>query len=231
MNEIPVRLVKVYKIYLLGSVEVVGLRNVNLEIERGEFVAIKGSSGSGKTTLLNIIGGIDRPTSGSVYIEGVNTVYLNEQELARMRAEKIGFVFQFFNLINCLTALENVMLPMTFTRHNGINKRKRARELLELVGLGDRINHKPYELSGGQRQRVAIARALANNPAIILADEPTGNLDSKSGMEIINLMKKLNREQKQTFLIVTHDPKVASAADRIIEMLDGKIIRDSKFDN
>ncbi len=229
MSRPAVELRKVYKVYLLGKVKVVALRNINLKIMPGEFVAIMGVSGSGKTTLLNIIGGIDRPTYGDVLIDGVNTIYLSEDELASLRAKKIGFVFQFFNLIPVLNALENVMLPMSF--NGGLSKaemRARAKMLLNLVGLGDRLYHKPTELSGGQSQRVAIARALANNPAIVLADEPTGNLDSKSGKEIMNLMKKLNKERGQTFIVVTHDLEVASYAERIIRVRDGRIIEDKR---
>ena len=229
MSRPAVELRKVYKVYLLGKIKVVALRNINLKIMPGEFVAIMGASGSGKTTLLNIIGGIDRPTYGDVLVDGVNTIYLSEDELASLRAKKIGFVFQFFNLIPVLNALENVMLPMSL--NGGLSKaemRARAKMLLELVGLGDRLYHKPTELSGGQSQRVAIARALANNPAIVLADEPTGNLDSKSGRDIMNLMKKLNKERGQTFIVVTHDPEVASYADRIIRVRDGRIIEDKR---
>ena len=218
-----VELKGVTKVYRLGKVFVPALRGINLDIRKGEFISIMGPSGSGKTTLMNIIGCLDRPTEGKVLIEGKNVAELSDDELARIRREKIGFVFQQFNLIPRLTALENVALPMWFA---GINKRereRRAKKLLELVGLGDRIKHKPAELSGGERQRVSIARALANNPEIILADEPTGNLDTKSGKEIMKILKKLNKKGK-TIVLVTHDEIFAKEAERIIRIRDGKLI-------
>jgi len=225
MGSLIVKTRNLVKKYVLGSEEVVALAGVNLNVYRGEFLSVMGPSGSGKTTLLNMIGGLDWPTSGAVYVDGVNLATLNDNELAVMRARKIGFVFQAFNLISILTALENVMLPAYF---RGDIKEKEAREraikLLELVGLSDRIKHRPYELSAGQQQRVALARALINDPALVLADEPTGNLDSKTGKQIILLLKKLNRELGQTFIIVTHDPSVAEETDKTLRILDGQII-------
>jgi len=217
----------VYKVYNPGrSSEFEALRNINLKIEKGESVAIMGPSGSGKSTLLHLIGCLDKPTKGKVFIDGIDISTLDENELARIRREKIGFVFQFFFLFPTLTALENVMLPMIFA---GIPKReriKRANYLLKLVGLEKFSHHYPQELSGGQRQKVAIARAIANNPQIILADEPTGNLDSKSGKEILDLLLRLNKEKKVTLIIVTHEKFIASRAKRIIFLKDGRIIRE-----
>lgn len=220
-----VELRNVVKIYELGEgVKVNALRGVSLKIEKGEFVSIQGPSGSGKTTLLNMIGGLDKPTSGQVIIDGTDITYLGEKELARFRREKIGFVFQTFNLIPLLTALENVELPMMFTgKFSDVEIRERAEELLALVGLQERIHHRPTQLSGGEQQRVAIARALANEPAIILADEPTGNLDQASGQRIINLMKNLNETLNQTFIIVTHDPAIAQHTRRRLFLIDGKL--------
>ena len=213
----------VKKIYNQGKPnELIVLKDIDLKIKKGEMVAVFGPSGSGKSTLLHIIGCLDRPTSGKVYVEGKDVSGLSEDELALIRREKIGFVFQQFNLISALTALENVELPM---RVFGINKeksRKKAIELLKSVELGERLNHFPRQLSGGEMQRVAIARALANEPDVILADEPTGNLDSKTGKEIVNLMIKLNKDG-YTFVIVTHDVTIAKHATRKINIKDGKI--------
>jgi putative ABC transport system ATP-binding protein len=217
-----IRTVNLVKIYKMGEIDVPALRGVNLEVEKGEFVAIEGPSGSGKTTLLNMIGCLDRPTYGKVFLEDVDTSKLSDRELARIRREKIGFIFQMFNLIPTLNALENVALPMVFF---GVSRRKRikkAKELLRIVGLLDRANHKPSELSGGEQQRVAIARALANNPPVILGDEPTGNLDTESGKVVMDLLKKLNKKGK-TLIIVTHDPEIAGKAHRIISMRDGTL--------
>ncbi|MCS7096463.1 MAG: ABC transporter ATP-binding protein [Candidatus Bathyarchaeota archaeon] len=221
-----VEAVELKKTYMLGKVPVEALRGVNLKVEEGEFLSILGPSGSGKSTLLNLIGALDKPTGGKLYIEGVDTATLSDGQLADLR-RKIGFVFQFFNLIPRLTALQNVELPMAIAGLSGIERRKRAEELLETVGLGDRKNHKPSELSGGQQQRVAIARALANNPRFLLMDEPTGNIDSKSAHEIIQLVKRLNIEQKVTVIMVTHDQKLAMEAVRTLHMLDGYIVKET----
>jgi len=213
------------KVYKLGSISIKALSNVNLKVKTGEYVSIMGPSGSGKTTLFNMIGGLDRPTSGSVYISGSDISKLDAYELAWLRCRKIGYIFQTFNLLPTLTALENVELPMIFA---GVPREKRlskAKKLLEMVGLGDRLNHKPQELSGGQQQRVAIARALANDPSIVLADEPTGNLDLSTGLEIINMLRKLNKEKGVTIVTATHDLKMINVSDRIVWIRDGKIER------
>ncbi len=216
------------KIYQLGETKVVALDNVSFNIEKGEAVAIIGPSGCGKSTLLHLIGCLDKPTRGKVLIEGKDVSKLDENELARIRREKIGFVFQFFHLIPTLNAVENVMLPMTFSGIPEKEKFKRALELLKLVGLEKRIYHRRSELSGGEIQRVAIARALANNPEIILADEPTGNLDSKSGKEIMNYLMKLNHEKKVTLVVVTHNLAMVKDFKRKIYLKDGKIIKEEK---
>ncbi|MBO8140492.1 MAG: ABC transporter ATP-binding protein, partial [Thermosipho sp. (in: Bacteria)] len=198
------------------------LDDVSFKINSGEFVIIMGPSGSGKSTTLHIMGCLDKPTDGSVYIDGVDVSNLKDKELAKIRGEKIGFVFQQFNLLPRLTAIENVELPMIYRGIPHQKRKKRAKELLELVGLGDRINHKPTQLSGGQMQRVAIARALANEPSYILADEPTGNLDSKSGKGILEIFEKLNKEG-MTVVIVTHDPELELLGNHLIYLRDGKI--------
>jgi len=220
-----VELHEVRKIYDLGEgIRVEALRGVNLEIEKGEFVSIQGPSGSGKTTLLNVVGGLDKPTSGKVIIDGRDITPLGEKELSRFRREKIGFIFQFFNLVPLLTALENVELPMFFAgKLSDREIRERAVELLRLVGLEKRMHHKPAQLSGGEQQRVAIARALANEPAIILGDEPTGNIDRATGRKVIRLIQDLNETLNQTFVIVTHDPAVAKSSKRTLYMADGKL--------
>ncbi len=219
-----VELRDVSKVYMVGSQEVRALDRVSLRIERGEFISVMGPSGSGKTTLLSVMGCLIRPSSGRILIGGEDVTDLDEDRLAVFRAKKIGFVFQFFNLISTLTALENVMLPMTFAGDvPSWEMKAKAMELLEAVGLSDRADHRPMELSGGQQQRVAIARALANDPEIILADEPTGNLDSHTGSEIMDLMEQLNRELGKTFVIVTHDPAVARRTRRILYMKDGRV--------
>jgi len=221
-----VEIVNTKKTYMMGEFEVVALNGITLNIKKGEFVAIMGPSGSGKTTLLNLMGALDRPTEGNILIEGVDISELDDDELAKLRNQKIGFIFQFFNLISRMTALDNVALPMAFAGISRDQRRRRAEELLKMVKLGDRVNHKPTELSGGQQQRVAIARALGNNPSVVLCDEVTGNLDTKTGKEILDLLRTLNEEQGQTFIIVTHDPMVADCVDRIISLQDGIIVKD-----
>lgn len=211
----------VRKSYLLGDMEVPVLSNITLRIEKGEFLAIVGPSGSGKSTLMNLIGCLDRPTEGQVLIKGRDMSVMSDEELARLRGLEIGFVFQTFNLVPRLTAFENVLLP-TFANSRSIDPQKRAKELLSLMGLQDRMHHRPGELSGGQSQRVSIARALINDPSILLADEPTGNLDSKTGSEILRIFMDLNSEGR-TVVIVTHDPEIAKYADRVVLVKDGII--------
>jgi len=218
-----VRTVDVKKVYQMGKVEVLALRGINLEIEEGEYLSIMGPSGSGKSTLFNMIGGLDKPSTGRVYIDEVDIAQLDAYELAWLRCRKIGYIFQTFNIIPVMTALENVTLPMIFAGMTAQDAMDKGVELLELVGLGDRISHKPFELSGGQQQRVACARALANDPAIILADEPTGNLDLKTGKEIIELLRRLNKEKRVTVISATHDLKMLDVSDRIVWIRDGQV--------
>jgi putative ABC transport system ATP-binding protein len=225
VSEFIVRTRDVHKIYLMGKVEVHALRGVTLDIKRGEYISIMGPSGSGKSTLFNMIGGLDKPTSGSVYINEVDLAQLDAYELAWLRCRTIGYIFQTFNLIPVMTALENVTLPMIFAGVPEDERRDRGMELLKRVGLAERWNHKPFELSGGQQQRVAIARALANDPDIILADEPTGNLDLRTGKEIIELLKELNEEKGVTIISATHDLKMIDVSDRVIWIRDGQISR------
>jgi len=225
VSEFIVRTRDVHKIYLMGKVEVHALRGVTVDIKRGEYISIMGPSGSGKSTLFNMIGGLDKPSSGSVYINEVDLAQLDAYELAWLRCRTIGYIFQTFNLIPVMTALENVTLPMIFAGVPEDERRDRGMELLKRVGLAERWNHKPFELSGGQQQRVAIARALANDPAIILADEPTGNLDLRTGKEIIELLKELNEEKGVTIISATHDLKMIDVSDRVIWIRDGQISR------
>ncbi len=217
-----IELKKIYKIYKMGSIEVTALKNISLQIKEKEFTSILGPSGSGKSTLLHIMGLLDRPTKGKIFFEGEDVSELDGNTQAEIRGKKIGFVFQTFNLIPHLTALENVYLPLTIQGIEKSEREEKGAEILEKLGLGDRLSHKPSELSGGQRQRVAIARALITNPKIILADEPTGNLDSKTGHEILEIFKNLNREGK-TIVIITHDQYIAKQSKRIIKIKDGVI--------
>jgi putative ABC transport system ATP-binding protein len=220
-----IKLSDVSKIYKMDSVDVDALRDVNLEIKEKEFVSIMGASGSGKSTLLHLVGALDLPTKGVVEIGGTDITKLSKKRLARMRGERIGFVFQFFNLYPTLTAKENVELPMIIHEVERKKRSKRSAELLTKVGLGKRMDHYPAQLSGGERQRIAVARALANDPPMILADEPTGNLDSKTGEEIMEIFKELNHEGK-TIVMVTHEHNIARYSRRLIHVKDGKIIRD-----
>ncbi|RLG42371.1 MAG: hypothetical protein DRO01_01390 [Thermoproteota archaeon] len=224
MSEPAVELRGVSKVYP-GTVPVRALDNVDLRVEKGEFVAVMGPSGSGKSTLLHVVGCMDRPTSGTVLVDGIDVAGLGDRELARIRAEKVGFVFQFFNLIPTLNCLENVELPMHILgRLGGADIRARAVRLLQMVGLGERMSHRPAQLSGGERQRVAIARALANMPTLMLADEPTGNLDTQTGLEIVEMLREINEATGQTVIVVTHDPVVAEGAGKVVEMVDGRVV-------
>jgi len=227
MNELVVEARQLSKVYVMGGEEVRAVDSVDLEMRKGDFVSIMGPSGSGKTTLLNLVGCIDRPTSGGIRLDGQDLAGLKEVELDRLRMRKIGFVFQSFNLMPIMTALENVMFPMEMA---GVPRReqvRRATELLTWVGLPKRLNHKPRELSAGENQRVGIARALANGPAILLADEPTGNLDSKTTKEISLLFRRANCEQGMTIMLITHNEAVAGVAGRLLRMRDGRIVSDS----
>ena len=221
----------VSKIYTLGDQEVRALDGVDLHIQQGEMTAIMGPSGSGKSTLLAILGSLDVPTSGTYQLDGISVEKMNDDELAAVRSRKIGFVFQQFNLLSRTSALDNVMLPLTYAGVGGRERKRLATEALQKVGLGDRLHHRPSELSGGQQQRVAIARALVNSPAILLADEPTGALDSKTGTEIISLFQQLHRELGQTVIYVTHDPFIARHTERVIRIGDGNIVGDDKVDH
>ncbi|MEM3455525.1 MAG: ABC transporter ATP-binding protein [Candidatus Micrarchaeia archaeon] len=227
-KRIIIELENVRKTYQMGDVKVNALCGINMKIYEGEFVAIIGHSGSGKSTLMNMVGSLDLPTSGKIKLDNIDITTLSESELAQWRGKKIGFVFQSFNLIPTLTALENVMLPLMFKDVSMDEAKEKSRKMLEKVGIGHRMNHLPRELSGGEQQRVAIARALVVEPEVILADEPTGNIDYKSGLEIMGLLTKLNKEENRTVIVVTHERFVAEHAERIIELRDGVIIRDSK---
>ena len=216
------------KTYQQGGRPLEVLKGVDLEVSPGEFTAIMGPSGSGKSTLLNMIGALDRPTSGNVFINGVDLNHLNDNEVAGLRNREIGFIFQFFNLIPRMDAISNVELPMTISGKGRGERRKRAEELLNLVGLGDRTAHKPSQLSGGEQQRVAIARSLANDPNLVLADELTGNLDSKTGEEVMHLLRMLNKEEGKTFVFITHDQEVGRRTDRIILFKDGLMMEENR---
>jgi putative ABC transport system ATP-binding protein len=227
-NRPIIELKDVWKVYRMGEVDVPALRGISLKIHRGEGVAIIGHSGSGKSTLLNMVGSLDTPTKGTVFLDGIDISALSESELAQLRGKKIGFVFQTFNLIPSMNSIENVELPMIFQGVPKEERRKRAIHLLKEVGLGHRLNNKPNQLSGGERQRVAIARALANDPEIILADEPTGNLDTKTGEEIEDLLCKLHANEGKTLILVTHEVEIAKHIETIIRLKDGKILEDGK---
>jgi putative ABC transport system ATP-binding protein len=230
INSVPViQTVDLRKTYMQGERPLEVLKGLSLTVEPGEFTAIMGPSGSGKSTLLNMIGALDRPTSGKVYINGVDLSKLNDNKLAELRNKEIGFIFQFFNLIPRMDARGNVELPMAIAGVSRGDRHERAQLLLELVGLGDRADHKPSQLSGGEQQRVAIARALANEPNLILADEVTGNLDSTTGDEIIHLLRNLNKEEGKTFILITHDAMVGQNTDRLIQLHDGVIMSDKSF--
>jgi putative ABC transport system ATP-binding protein len=222
-----VKLTEVVKVYRMGTVAVPALQGISLTVEEGAFVAIMGPSGCGKSTLLNILGCLDRPTSGSVEIDGMEVAKMGKAELAALRNRKIGFIFQNFHLLHNTTALANVMLPFLYSAVPRHQRKPRAMELLRSVGLEDRAHHKPFELSGGQQQRVAIARALVNRPKLILADEPTGNLDSRSGLEIMALLERLN-DDGMTILMVTHDPQLGAHAERIIHLKDGRVLKEEE---
>ena len=229
-NKSVIKIENVSRIFYVGDSEVYALRDLNIEVHKGEFVSIMGPSGSGKSTAVNMVGCLDLPTKGKIYLDGKNIANLEESDLAQIRGKKIGFIFQKFNLISTLTALENVALPMLFQGISVEERQKKAKKLLELVDLGDRIYHKPTELSGGQQQRVAIARSLANNPQVILADEPTGNLDSKTGIKILEFLDDLHKKGK-TIIMVTHDPDLAKYADRVLYLKDGAIVENRKIKN
>ena len=228
MTDEIIKIEALTKVYDTGEVQVAALKAIDLTIHKGEFIAIMGASGSGKSTLMNIIGCLDRPTDGHYYLGGEDIMEKSDNELSAVRNRQIGFVFQSFNLISRTSALKNVELPMVYARVGADDRKERALELLKNVGLGDRFNHMPNELSGGQKQRVAIARALANKPGIILADEPTGNLDSQSSVEIMEIFSMLNKKEGNTVIIVTHERDIAEFTDRIITFKDGNIIKDEK---
>ncbi|MCO6493542.1 MAG: ABC transporter ATP-binding protein [Phaeodactylibacter sp.] len=218
------------KTYIMGTTKVHALRGVTLDIRRNEFVALMGPSGSGKSTLMNLLGCLDTPTSGEYWLNGINVSTMEDNELAEVRNKEIGFVFQTFNLLPRLTALENVALPLVYAGQSKAARRERALEVLDAVDLGDRVEHKPNELSGGQRQRVAIARALVNNPSIILADEPTGNLDTKTSIEIMRILEAIHR-QGNTVILVTHEPDIAEHAHRVVRLRDGMVESDEINEN
>ncbi len=227
-NNTLLYLENVWKIYKMGEVEVPALRGVSVEIKKGDFVAIIGASGSGKSTMMNLIGCLDIPSKGSIYLKSQDISKLSESDLASLRGRTIGFIFQLYNLIPSMSAFENVMLPLEFQEYNDRDAAKRAREILALVGLSDKIHHRPSQLSGGQQQRVSIARSLVSDPEIILADEPTGALDSVTGREVLEMLHRLWKEQGKTIIMVTHDLNLAKYARTTIELKDGKILRISE---
>jgi len=223
-NEDIIRLEKVHKDYIMGNTKIRAVNDINLSIKKGDFVAIIGPSGSGKSTMMNLVGALDVATTGDIYLDNVDIEHLHESDLAQLRGRKIGFIFQTFNLIPTLTAVENVMLPMIFQGIEKEERIERATKILERLKMGPRLNHLPSELSGGERQRVAVARALANDPEVILADEPTGNLDSKTGEEVIKIFEELNKEGK-TIIMVTHDMEKAKHASKVYRLKDGMIVK------
>jgi len=230
-NNLVVKAENLTKTYQMGEVEVQALRGAALEVRAGELLAIMGPSGSGKSTLMNILGCLDQPTSGQYYLEGVDVAKLDDNKLARIRGKRIGFVFQSFNLLPRTSALSNVELPLVYMGMGRSERRRRSVEALEMVGLGGRLHHKPNELSGGQQQRVAIARALVTSPAIIMADEPTGNLDSKSSVEIMSIFQHLNEDKGITIIFVTHEPDIAAHTRRVVRLADGVIVEDRLIAN
>ena len=230
-NDAVIWVEDLHKIYRMGDNEVHALRGVSLTVRRGEIIAIMGPSGSGKSTLMNILGCLDQPTYGLYVLDGQDVSKMSDDALAGARNKMVGFVFQSFNLLARTSALENVVLPLVYAGATLRQRKQRAREVLESVGLGDRLDHTPNELSGGQQQRVAIARALVNRPAIILADEPTGNLDSTSGREVMDLLQRLNRDAGITVILVTHDPNITRYAQRVIQLFDGKILKEASVEN
>ena len=224
-KEVLLHLENVWKIYNMGEVEVPALRGVSLEIRKGDFVAIMGASGSGKSTMMNLIGCLDTPSKGIIYLKAKDITRMSESDLASFRGETIGFIFQQYNLIQNITAFENVMLPMEFLEYDDERAAAETRKILTQLGLGDKMHHRPTQLSGGQQQRVSIARSLAGNPEIILADEPTGALDSVTGREVIGILTRLWKEEGKTIIMVTHDPAIARFAHKTVELKDGKILR------
>ncbi|MFQ5620356.1 MAG: ABC transporter ATP-binding protein [Candidatus Nanoarchaeia archaeon] len=224
-NSNIIKLKNVWKTYKMGDVDVHALRGISVDIKKGELVSIIGPSGSGKSTLMNLVGCLDLPTRGSVYLDGKNIAHMEEAQLARIRGKKLGFIFQTFNLISTLTAQENVALPMMFRGRTQRERMERAAEILKLVDLGDRMHHKPNELSGGQRQRVAIARSMANDPELLLCDEPTGNLDSKTGKSIMDILKRLHKKEKKTIVLITHDSNLSKLTERTIVIKDGNVVK------
>jgi ABC-type lipoprotein export system ATPase subunit len=228
-DEMVIQVENLVKTYLLGKVSIPALRGISFDVAKGEFLVVMGPSGSGKTTLLNLMGAIDKPTSGRISIDGRDITRLGEGELTKLRRHKIGFIFQFYNLIPALTASENVELPMLTAGVSRKTASKRALQLLETVGLAERVDHLPDELSGGEQQRVTIARALANKPTVILADEPTGDLDTKTGMEVVQVLYDTSKEENTTVVVVTHDPMITEKADRILQMRDGNIIGEKRL--
>jgi len=228
-NERVIQVENLVKTYRLGKVSIPALRGISFDVAKGEFLVVMGPSGSGKTTLLNLLGAIDKPTSGRIAIDGRDITTLGEGELTKLRRHKIGFIFQFYNLIPALTALENVELPMLTAGVSRKDASKRAFQLLETVGLAERVGHLPDELSGGEQQRITIARALANRPSVILADEPTGDLDTKTGMEVVQILYDTSKKENATVIVVTHDPMITEKADVILQMRDGQIIGEKRL--